>query len=582
MNEIRLLLILSRAAFFVCRFWFCFSLVVRLLNLRDLCVCRFERAVCFLFVRCVFNPVLSAVRGLYFLFGPLTTSQIINPRVSSLLCSPPAPNSGILCCADQMASASTSKLVLGGLASLGFGWTVWKGVSRKIQRDNLKRLLTTKSAAVTKTRYPVTPKLPVVDDYHGTKVTDNYRWLEDQDSEETKIWVTEQNRVTDAYFAQEKALRTAIGARLTETFNFERYGVPFKRGKRVFFFKNNGLQNQSVLYWYDESKQQQTAASAAADTKSDDKSLEREPTKTGVMVLLDPNSLSKDGTAALGSYNITDSGEYIAYGVARSGSDWNSISIKRVSDGFEYKEVLEWVKFSSISWTVDDKGFFYSRYPTPKAFASGDTNFARGTETDEALFQQLYYHRIGTDQSQDKLIWENPSESKWMSSGSVTDDGQYLLIYITESCDPVNRLYYAKISDLGLSDPKTKGIDSSKVVKLIDNFEAEYAAIANFGTTFFFRTNLKAPKGRVISCDLATVGSAKPDTWADVIPASADVLDSVQCVNKSFLLCSYVKHVAEVPKVRKISPFFHRCQALTHFLSCCVCFVCLAVHFERS
>ena len=226
--------------------------------------------------------------------------------------------------------------------------------------------------------YPVTRKTNMVDDYHGVKVADAYRWLEDDNAPETKAWVEAQNKVTFDYLEQIPE-RLAIKARLTKLWNYERYGTPFRQGGRYFLSKNDGLQNQSVLYTMT--------------------SLDAPPT-----LLLDPNKLSTDGTVALKSYDITDDGNLMAYALSAAGSDWEEIRVRDVQSAQDHADLIKWVKFSSASWTKDGQGFFYSRYDEP----------TEGTKLTKAnYFHKLYYHRLGTPQSDDKLVYHRPDHKDW-------------------------------------------------------------------------------------------------------------------------------------------------------------------------
>ena len=248
--------------------------------------------------------------------------------------------------------------------------------------------------------YPDTQKTNVVDDYHGVKVADPYRWLEDDNSLETKAWVEAQNKVTFGYL-QQIPEQPAIKARLTKLWNYERYGVPFKQGGRYFISKNDGLQNQSVLYTM---------------TSLD----------TAPAVLLDPNKLSADGTVALKSYDITEDGHLMAYALSAAGSDWEEIRVRDVRTAEDLPDLTRWVKFSGISWTKDGKGFFHSRYDEP-------TEETRLTKAN--YFHKLYYHRLGSPQAEDKLVYHRPDHKDWNFNGSVTDDGHYLVIAASQGTD---------------------------------------------------------------------------------------------------------------------------------------------------
>jgi len=287
-------------------------------------------------------------------------------------------------------------------------------------------LLAGSAPSPSKLDYPKAKTVDQVDDYHGTKIADPYRWLEDTDSADTMAWVQAENKLTFSYLDQ-IPYRPAIHERLTKLWNYERYGVPEQHGGRYFYQHNNGLQNQNVLFVAD--------------------SLNAEP-----RVLLDPNTLSSDGTVALSGQAITDDGKLMAYGTAASGSDWMEWHIRDVDSGKDLTDLVKWVKFSGASWTKDGKGFYYSRYEEPKQdTALRDVNY----------FQKLYYHRLGTAQSEDRLIYERPDNKELGFAGSVTDDGHYLVITVWQGTSPKNRLYYKDLSQ-----------PDSQVVRLLDDFDA--------------------------------------------------------------------------------------------------------------
>jgi prolyl oligopeptidase len=340
--------------------------------------------------------------------------------------------------------------------------------------------------------YPKAKTVDQVDDYHGVKVADPYRWLEDTDSADTHAWVEAENKLTFGYLDQ-IPYRGAIRDRMTKLWNYERFTAPAQYGGRYFYQHNNGLQNQNVLL--------------AAD------SLAAEP-----RVLLDPNTLSADGTVALGGTAITDDGKLMAYGTAASGSDWQEWHVRDVDSGKDLPDVIQWVKFSGASWTQDGKGFFYSRYDEPKkdSAALRDANY----------FQKLYFHRLGTAQAEDKLVYERPDNKEWMFGGSVSDDGKYLIISITQDTSSKNRLYY---KDLTQPD--------APVVKLVDEFNAKYTFIDNDGPVFWIETDVDAPRGKVIAIDTR---HPERGMWKTVVPQGTDKLDASNVVDDKFLL-SYLK-----------------------------------------
>jgi len=366
------------------------------------------------------------------------------------------------------------------------------------------------SSSASPLTYPVTKRSDAVDEYFGTRVPDPYQWLEDPDAAETQAWVTAQNAVTQTFLAQCPA-KTPLEEKLKALYNYPRQGCPFRRGpSRVFFFHNSGLQNQSVLY-----KQ---------------RDMDADPE-----VLLDPNTLAEDGTAALGAYGISEDGQLLAYGVSRSGSDWSTISVMRVDDNSALADQVEWVKFSGVSWTHDHKGFFYSRYPQPAAFKEqadeNIDNLKRGTETAAVKNHMVYYHRIGTPQSDDVLVHACPDNPDWTLSAEVSEDGLFLLLTMSDGCDTKNRVYITALNaDFSFS---SACVEPAKLVKLIDRFEAEFGYVNNEGTRFFFRTNHTADRYRLIALDIAAgaaVGLA-PDQWSTIIPQhSKDVLETVAVV----------------------------------------------------
>jgi prolyl oligopeptidase len=339
--------------------------------------------------------------------------------------------------------------------------------------------------------YPSSPKVEQVDHYHGTPIADPYRWLEDPDSEQTQAWVTAQNQVTAA-FLTDIPQRQAIQQRLTKLWDYEKYSIPFKQGDRYFYFKNDGLQNQSVLYTL--------------------RSLEDEP-----RVLLDPNQLSEDGTIALTDLEISEDGRRMAYGLSASGSDWQEWKVRDIDTCQDLSDHLRWIKFSSASWSHDNQGFFYSRYDEPNEKTKlEDTNY----------FQKLYYHRLGTAQSEDILVYERPDQKEWGFSGNVTEDGRYLLISVWLGTDPRNLVFYKDLMN-----------PAAEVVELINEFEADYSFIDNEGPVFWFSTDREAPRKRVIAID-----TRQPDRthWQEVIPQVTETLQGAGVLNHQFV-AAYLK-----------------------------------------
>ena len=351
--------------------------------------------------------------------------------------------------------------------------------------------------------YPHTATDHQVDTYHGTVVADPYRWLENPDSPETKVWVEAQNQVTFDYLAKIPQ-REAIRQRLTQLWNYEKYGMPFKRGEgnctRYFYYKNDGLQNQSVLYTL--------------------KSLNDTP-----RVLIDPNRLSADGTIALSGVAISDDGGLMAYGLSASGSDWQTWHVRNVETGEDFADEIKWVKFSGAAWTKDGQGFFYSRYAAPNEKTKlEDTNY----------FQKLYYHRLGTAQSEDVLIYERPDQKEWGFSGSVSEDGHYLIISVWQGSASENLIFYKDLT-----------VPQAPVVELINTFTARYDVIDNDGKIFWLQTDLAAPRGRVIAIDTT---NPSPAHWHEIIPQAAETLEGVGLLNNQFV-ASYLKDAHSQVKI---------------------------------
>jgi prolyl oligopeptidase len=337
---------------------------------------------------------------------------------------------------------------------------------------------------------PDAPRGDVVEDYHGTRVADPWRWLEDTDAAETRAWIEAQNCLTFA-FLEKIPEREQIRQRLTKIWDYPKYGTPFKDGGRYFFFKNDGLQNQSVLYV------QRTLTDPPA-------------------VLLDPNRLSEDGTVALSALEVSDDGRYLAYSTSISGSDWQEFLVRDIATGRDLADHLKWVKFSGASFTKDGQGFFYSRYPVPEGAALQSVN----------RDMKLYYHKVGTDQGADVLVYQRPDQPDWGFGAAVTDDGRYLVTSVWLGTDRRNRVYYR---DLG--DPMQPAL-GGEMVRLLDDFDAGYAFAGNDGPVFYFWTDLEAPRGRLIAVDTRNPARAN---WREVIPQGTDVLQGVQIVNHTFV-----------------------------------------------
>lgn len=340
--------------------------------------------------------------------------------------------------------------------------------------------------------YPIARKSDQSDNYFGTSVADPYRWLESTDAPETKQWTEAENALTFQYLASIPE-RASIKEQLTRIWNYPKYNVPTKRGKDYFFTENSGLQNQAVLY-----------------VQHGLKGVRR--------MVLDPNTLSADGTVALGVWDATENGKYLAYALAAAGSDWEEIRVRDVEKGVDLPDTLKWVKFSNIAWTKDHKGFFYSRFEKPK---SENALLAKNTG------QKLYYHRLGEAQAKDRLILERPDHPQWGITATVSDDGEYVIIYVSDGTNPNNRIFFIDVSNPG--KPK---IDNP-LVTLIDDEESENRVIDNAGDVFFLQTTQDAPLGRVVAIDIN-----KPATkyWRALVPEGADKMDDVELIGGHFIV----------------------------------------------
>ena len=339
--------------------------------------------------------------------------------------------------------------------------------------------------------YPDSKPGKTVDTLHDIKVPDPYRWLEDLNSDQTSAWVKAQNSLTDSYLDAIPG-RQALENHLTKLWNVERLGVPSFEGGSYFFSKNNGLQNQSVLY--------------------SSKSLDLEPT-----VLLDPNKLSKDGTVALNSYEVSPDGKYLAYSTSASGSDWVEWKVREIPSRKDLSDHLKWSKFSGVSWAKNSKGFYYGRFPTPK---DGEEMMAQN------IHKKIYFHEIGKPQSEDLLVYERPNQPKQGLYAWVTEDGKYLLIQVSQGTDTKNGLFYKDLSN-----------STSKVIELLSSFDASYDFITNLGSKFIIRTDLNAPKQKVISIDVNEPLSVR---WETIIPESTETLRSVSHIGGLFI-ANYLK-----------------------------------------
>jgi prolyl oligopeptidase len=371
-------------------------------------------------------------------------------------------------------------------------------------------ILSTTAIADEPLQYPKTKRVDHVDDYHGVKVLDPYRWLEEdvRSSKEVAEWVEAENKVTEAYLKTIPE-REAIRKRLTELWNFERYSAPVKAGKHYFYSKNDGLQNQSVLYVQG--------------------SLEGKP-----FVLIDPNTWSKDGTVALNGLSFSDDGKLVAYGVSEAGSDWVTWSVLETATGKKLTDELKWTKFSDADWTPDNAGFFYTRYPEPK----------KGEKFQGLVFDaKLCYHKVGTPQSEDKIVYERPDHPDWGFGASVSEDGKYVVITTWKGTDRRYRVTYRDLK-----------APQSKTVELIDNFDCKYVFLGNDDTTMYFQTDKDAPRGRIIAID---VTKPEPANWKEIIPQVKENLQGSHITGEQFV-CTYLKDARTQVKMFDLTGKFIR------------------------
>ena len=346
--------------------------------------------------------------------------------------------------------------------------------------------------------YPSSPRGDHVDHYHGAAVADPYRWLEELDSAETKAWVQQQNALTESVVAGFSE-RARVKARLTELWNFPRQGLPFKEANWYFYTKNDGLQNQSPLYVTDGLHGQER-------------------------LLIDPNILSDDGTVALAMTAPSPGGKWLGYGLARAGSDWCELRLRDVATGRDAEDVVRWAKFTGLSWTDDAAGFFYARYPAP---AEGDSKVFSKLEN-----RQICYHRVGSPQSEDRVVFAAPENPDWFFDGEVSSDGRWLVVSISPPGQNGNG-----ISVINLGDPQQPRFDGAAQT-VVATFDQAYTYLGNVGTVFYFLTDAGAPRGRIVTMDLAT-SAPRPVT---VIAESADTIESAR-ISAGRLVLTYLHDV---------------------------------------
>ena len=332
--------------------------------------------------------------------------------------------------------------------------------------------------------YPLTRRVDVVDDYHGFAVADPYRWLEDMQSDEALDWVDAQNDLTSAV-VDGIPVRQTIRDRFEELWNFPRQTAPMRRGDWYFFSHNDGLQPQPIIY--------------------------KRPVSGGEpVVLLDPNGLSDDGTIAVMTQSYTKDGGLLAYSLAEAGSDWQTARILDTTTGEHFPETISQIKFTTLAWTPDSIGFYYTSFPHPEEFpdAPPSTN------------QRVYLHRLGTDQADDVLVYDRPDQPDLGFHPFLTDDGELLILHVWQGTDTRNRIYYRPLNS------------DDEFVRLLDDFDAKYEVVGHSAGTLYVLTDLDAPRGKIVAIPLDRHDRSQ---WVVVLPESDDTLEFAAIVNDRFV-----------------------------------------------
>jgi len=351
--------------------------------------------------------------------------------------------------------------------------------------------------------YPPAREMDVVDVYHGERIADPFRWLEDPASDETKRWVEAQNQLTEAWLSGNPG-RPAVRKRLRELWSHERWDVPFKRGGRYFFTHNSGLQNQGVLH------SQET--------------LESEP-----RVVLDPNLLSEDGTVSLAAISVSPDGSHLAYATSSGGSDWVTWRCRDLRTGLDLDDEIRWSKFSDASWRADGSGFFYSSYDPPEREEDALTGVN--------YYQKLYFHRLGQPQADDELIYERRDQKEWGFGGKVSDDGRWLVISVWRGTERRTQIFYRDLEE-----------PDGSVHELLAGFDAQWEFIGNDGPLFWLRTDKDAPRGRIVGIDIRR---PQPSDWLEVVPQTEHALEAARAVG-GHIVAEYLEHASS--RVRIFEP----------------------------
>lgn len=356
----------------------------------------------------------------------------------------------------------------------------------------------------------------VVENYHGTLVEDTYRWLESTDSEEVKEWIHQQNEKTEAVLAEAEE-RNKIKEKLTALWNYEKYTVPQKEGDYYYFHKNDGLQNQAVFY------------------RTTDLTFEN------IEVVIDPNTLNAEGTAALTNLAFTKKGDRLAYGISIDGSDWQEIRIRNLATGKDEEEVIQWCKFSAIAWNEEGTGFYYNRFRDPSTVPDGE----------ESFYNRVYWHSVGTLQAEDTLVYEDLDNKEFAFNPTYSDDYRYLILTVWKGTENKSRIYYR--------DEETKG----EFLHLLADDDGEYSFIGNEDSLFYFVTNYQAPREKVIAVNIE---QPEKRNWVDVIPEQEDVLSFAKIVNQQFVV-GYLHNASDELKLYEMDGTFRQEMDLPNHIS---------------
>lgn len=363
----------------------------------------------------------------------------------------------------------------------------------------------------------ITKKVNQIDNYHGVNVADPYRWLEDSDSIETQEWTAEQNQMTQQYLAGYPG-REMVKENITNLINYTKYSLPQKEAEYYYYHKNDGLQNQAIFY----------------RSRSLDPNGEKE-------IVIDPNTLSEEGTAAITNITFSQDGSMMAYAISYNGSDWQDFKIKDLKTGADFPELLKWCKFSNIAWAENHSGFFYNRYPDPHSILPGD----------ESSYNRVYWHTVDSPQETDTLIYEDTGQKEFSFSPEISDDNRYLILKVYNGTEPISSIYYRDL----------KGSD--KFIRLIDDRKAEYSFLGNTEKTFYIFTNNDAPKGKIIAVSLDQPGNKN---WQEIIPENEDTLSYPKIINNKFIIAS-MHNASDQLKIYDANGNLEKALALPKFIT---------------